>query len=189
MEDKLYNMMCCTYEPVYSFIHESVYLYRVTEGSATDRYKYNVEDVAKAWLYVAESFWYFLEERGIQDDYKDLLVFHLFCGIFSIGRQSLLQPGRKRGLGIKTTADLLKSYGRHPLVRRMLPYLAGGKYVNEIRAVVWRILVHAASVLFCIRAYRVLAWGIVILSGLGTEKRTSRLKYKRTMHKGCEDET
>lgn len=189
MEDKLHNMMCCTYEPVYSFIHESVYLYRVTEGSATDRYKYNVEDMAKAWLYVAESFWYFLEERGIQDDYKDLLVFHLFCGIFSIGRQSLLQPGRKRGLRIKTTAELLKSYGRHPLVRRMLPYLAGGKYVNEIRAVVWRILVHAASALFCLRAYRVLAWGIVILSGLGTEKRTSRLKYKRTMHKGCEDET
>lgn len=175
MEDKLYNMMCCTYEPVYDFIQESVYLYRVTDGSATDRYKDRLEDMVDTWICVGENFCNFLKKRGIQQDYGDLLAFHLFCGIFSIGRQPL-ETGRSPGRGINMTVKLLKSYGKHPLVKRMILCLARGDYVKDIHSVVWKSLVRTASVLFCMRAYRVLAWGIILLSGLGTEKRMSRLR-------------
>lgn len=175
MEDKLYNMMCCAYEPTYGFIQESVYLYRVTEGSVTEQYKDNVRELAKTWLHVAESFWYFLKKQGIQDDYGDLLAFHLFCGIFSIGRQPL-QSQRKIRFRIKTTVNLLKVYGKHSLVKRMLMELAKGKYVKAVSSVFWKVLVRAASVLFCLRAYLTLACGIVLFRGLGTEERMSRLK-------------
>lgn len=180
MEDKLYNMMCCTYEPRYGFIQESVYLYRITEDSVTSRYKYKAGDMAKTWIHVAESFWYFTKKRGIKDDYEDLLAFHLLCGFFSIGSRSLQFEGDIK-TRFRTTVKLLKSYGEHPLVKRLMPELASGNYVNKLQSFFWRTLVRTASILVCLRAYRVLAWGIAALNGLGTEKQTSRLKYKRTI--------
>lgn len=179
MEDKLHNMICCTYGPVYGFVHESVYLYRIRRGSITNKYKNNAEDMAKSWLYIGKSFYRFLEKRGVQDTYNDLLAFHLFCGIFSVGKQSL-RCGRQRG---RKTARLLKSYGKHPLVRKGVSDLAKGKYVNEVESVFWSTFVRMAAVLFCLGAYRTLTLGIAVLQGLGTEERTSRLKYKRTIHR------
>lgn len=180
MEDKLYNMMCCTYEPVYGFIYESVYLYRITEGSATQQYKYRAGELAKAWIHVAEDFWHFIKRRGILDDYEDLLAFHLLCGFFSVGRQPI-QFGKDIRDKISEAVELLKSYGQHPLVEEMMIKIARGKYVNKLHSFFWKILVRTASVLACLKAYRVLAWGIVVLGRLGTEKRTSILKYKRTI--------
>lgn len=178
MEDKLYNMMCCTYEPRYGFIHESVYLYRITESSTTDRYKDNVGDMAKAWIHVAECFRNFIEERRIQDDYEDLLAFYLLCGFFSMGSRVLQSEGDIRA-GFRATAQLLRSYGQHPLVKEMMLKLAKGKHVHKIQSFLWRTIVRTASLLICLKAYRALAWGVLILGGLGTEKKTSRLKNKR----------
>lgn len=178
MEDKLYNMMCCTYGPKYGFIQESVYLYRITENSATQQYKYKVGVLAEAWLHIAEDFWSFMKERGIQEDYEDLLAFHLLCGFFSIGSRSLQSEGDIRG-GPGKTVKLLRVYGRHPLVKEMMAGLARGKHVDKLQSFFWRTLVRTASVFVCLRAYWVLVCGIAVFSGIGTERKAGRLKYKR----------
>ncbi len=175
MEDKQRNMVCCTYEPVYGFIDESVYLYRITEGSITDQYRKNVEDMAEAWVYVGENFYHFLKERDLLESYGDLLAFHMFCGVFSIGRQSL-RSGKKRG---KATVELLKKYRHYPLVHSTISELVKGKYIREVHLLFWKFLVRMASVLFYLKAYWLLVCGIALLQCLGTENRMSRLRYKR----------
>lgn len=172
MEDKLRNMMCCVCEPAYAFVEDCVYLYRITENSTTCRYQKKMRVLQRDWIYVAEYFYQFLKERKKLKEFGDLLAFHVFCGVFTIGRQ----PFRAERGGGKEAAALLKSYGDNQLVRCMMLSLARGKYLGEIRSFVWRILMQSASVLFCMKLYRLLACGIYLLQGLGTEKKESRLR-------------
>ena len=58
-QDKIHNMMCCVYEPVYAFIEESVCKYRVNESSVTFRYK---EELLSVWISMAKDFCRFLKE-------------------------------------------------------------------------------------------------------------------------------
>lgn len=172
MEDKLRNMMCCVCEPVYAFVEECVYFYRITESSTTRQYQKRMKVLERDWIYVSECFYRFLKERQRLEEFGDLLAFHIFCGIFTIGRQPF-QRGRGGG---KETAEILKRYGENRLVQRTMFSLARGKYLREIRSVVWRILLRGASILFCMGFYRLLACGIYLLQGLGTERKESRLR-------------
>lgn len=177
MEDKLRNMMCCVCEPVYAFVDDCVYLYRITEGSTTQRYQKKMRELERDWLYVAECFYQFLKEQKKLEAFGDLLAFHIFCGIFTIGRQPL-RDGRGKG---KETAAILKRYGENHLVQYMVYSLARGKYLRGIHSIIWRILLQSASVLFCMRQYRLIACGIFLLQGLGTERKESRLrKWEKT---------
>ena len=45
-----------------------------------------------------------------------------------------------------------------------------GKYVNKIQSFFWKTHVCIASVMACLRAYRMLEWGIVVFSGLGQKR-------------------
>ena len=171
MEDKLRNMMCCTCEPVYGFVDDCVYLYRITEGSITRQYQERIEELEKDWICVAESFYEFLIEHHRQEKFGDLLDFHIFCGIFTIGRQPL-QAGGNIG---KETVAILKRYGENPLVHRTMFSIARGKYLGKVHSLFWMILVQVASILFCMRLYRLIAYGIYFLQGLGTEEKESRL--------------
>lgn len=174
MEDKLRNMMCCVCEPVYAFVEDCVYYYRITENSTTRQYQRRMEILERDWIYVAECFYRFLKERQKLEEYGDLLAFHIFCGIFTIGRQPI--QGRKgRGRG-KETAAVIKRYGENRLVQRTMLSLARGRYLGGIHSVTWRILLRGTSTLFCMRCYRVLACGIYLLQGLGTERKESRLR-------------
>lgn len=175
MEDKLRNMMCCVCEPVYAFVEECVYLYRITESSTTRQYQKKAEELKDDWIYVAECFNQFLKERQRLEAFEDLLAFHVFCGIFTIGRQPL---GAGRGKG-KEAAAILKRYGENYLVQRMVRSLARGKYLGGIHSIAWRILIWGASALFCMRQYRLLVFGIFLLQGLGTERKESRLQEVR----------
>lgn len=177
MEDKLRNMMCCVCAPVYAFVEDCIYFYRMTEGSITRQYQEKTGELERDWLYVAEYFYQFLKECQELEEFGDLLAFHIFCGIFTIGRQPL-KAGKGRGRG-KKTVTVLKRYGENRLVQRTMRSLARGKYLGGIRSAVWRILLQGASVLFCMKCYRTLACGIYFLQGLGTERRESRLQSGR----------
>ena len=172
MEDKLRNMMCCVCEPVSAFVDDCVYLYRITEGSITSQYRRNIEVLERDWIRVSVYLYRYLKEHRKLEQFGDLLAFHIFCGIFTIGRQNL-KTGRKKG---KEAAKILKRYGENNLVHCTIQALAKGKYLKEVRAPVWRILLQGASVLFCMRLYRLVAWGIFLLQGLGTERKESRIR-------------
>lgn len=171
MEDKLRNMMCCTCEPRYAFVDDCVYLYRITEGSITRRQWEMTAELKKDWIYVAEAFHRFLKERPQAERFRDLLAFHVFCGIFTIGRQPL-QNGEG---GRRESVELLREYGKDALVRQELLALAKGKYLSGV-PFFWRMLLQAGSLLFCLGAYRLIVWGIILLRGLGTERKESRLR-------------
>lgn len=174
MEDKLRNMMCCTCEPVYAFVENCVYLYRITEGSITQRYREKTRSLKEDWIYVAEYFYRFLQKEQKLEQFGDLLAFHVFCGIFTIGRQPLEGTGEKR----RKSAEILREYGRNPLVHCTLLALARGKYLKGMRSLFWMILLRLGSVLFCMRAYGVIVWGIFLLKGLGTESRGANRKNR-----------
>lgn len=175
MEDKLRNMMCCTCEPVYAFVDACVYLYRITDGSLTQQYQEQTEDLERDWIDVAGRFYKFLKEQQKLEKFGDLLDFHIFCGVFTIGRQPI-QDGRRQW---NKAAALLKHYGEHPLVRSRMRSLARGKYWGRVHSPFWNILLQGASILFCMGRYRWIVYGIYLLQGLGSERRECELRSRR----------
>ena len=172
MEDKLRNMMCCACEPKYAFVEDCVYLYRITENSITRQHREKILELERDWIYVAETFRRYLDERPQSERFEDLLAFHVFCGVFTIGRQ----PLESGAGGYRESAGILREYGENDLVRRTLWALACGRYLKGVRSPAWKALMRGGSILFCLRAYRLTALGIFLLRGLGTERKESHLE-------------
>lgn len=170
-EDKAYNMNCCAYEPVYAFIDESVYLYRINEESVTSRYRKDFTDV---WISVASDFKKFLKARNIPDEFGDLTAFHLAFGSLFLVQQELAY---KRN-GIRESVKALKKYGAFPFVRKTMSELAKGKYLNKIDSFFWKLMIRTASILIIIRFYWPFAWGIALLCKLQVDRRMIASKYK-----------
>lgn len=170
-QDKAHNMACYAYEPVYAFIDDSVYLYRVNEESVTYKYKENLMPV---WIEIATDFRDFLKERGIHKKYWDFIAFHIFFGSFFLAKQEL----QFKKHGILEAARILKKYGKNPFVKHAMSALAKGKYVKEIEPRSWKIVMRAASILFCIHAYWPFAAGIALLRKLRIDSRITRNRYK-----------
>lgn len=170
-QDKAHNMACYAYEPVYAFLDDSVYLYRINEESVTYKYKENLMPV---WIEIATDFRDFLKERGIQKRYWDFMAFHIFFGSFFLAKQEL----QFKQHGIMDAARILKEYGKNPFVKRAMLSLAKGKYIREIQPLSWKIVIRTASVLFCIHAYWLFAAGIAVLRKLKIDSRITRSRYK-----------
>lgn len=171
-QDKAHNMACYVYGPKYAFIEDSIYLYRVNEESVTFRYKENLMPV---WTAIASDFKDFLKQRGIEEDYGDWIYLHLFFGSFFIVKQELTfgKHGIRRGI------SALKSYGGDPLVREAMDALAGGKYLREMSAFSWRLMIRTGAWLIHIRAYALLVMGIVILRKLRVDGRMTDSRNKK----------
>lgn len=169
-QDKAHNMACCAYEPVYAFIDDSVYLYRVNEESVTYKYKENLRPV---WISIATDFRDFLKERNIHKKYWDLMAFHIFFGSFFLVKQELQMKA-----GIIKAAGVLKEYGRDPFVKKAMLSLAKGKYVKEIEPRSWKLVIRAASFLFTIHAYLPFAVGIACLRRLQIDSKITNNRYR-----------
>lgn len=165
-------MDCYVYRPKYAFIEDSIYLYRVNEESVTFRYKENLMPV---WLSIAADFNRFVADRGIQGDYGDWTALHIFFGSFFLVKQEL-QFKKK---GIREGTRVMKKYGKDPLVRESMAALAKGRYINEISAFSWRVMIRAASVVFHLRAYFLFTAGIALLRKLRVDGRITDSRNKK----------
>lgn len=173
-QDKAHNMACCAYEPVYAFIEESVYQYRVNESSVTFKYK---ENLLAVWVAIAADFHDFLKERKIKKKYGDLIAFHIFAGCFFLIKQELQQ---KKGIrGIILAAKMLKAYGKIPMVRSAMSALAKGKFLRRIDVWTWKIVIRLAAILFSLHGYLLYAAGTALLQGLHVDEQVSRSRYSR----------
>jgi len=170
-QDKAHNMACCAYEPVYAFVDGSVCRYRVNEGSVTFRYKENFMPV---WISIARDFRDFLRERGIKKSYGDLIAFHIFFGSFFLVKQEL----QFKEHGIMESARRLREYGGDPFVKRAMGALAEGKYLGQIEARSWRVVIRWAAALFSWRMYLPFAAGIALLRALHVDERITRARYR-----------
>lgn len=171
-QDKAHNMMCCVYEPVYAFVDGSVYLYRVNESSVTFRYKENLMPV---WISIALDFQEFLHERKIEKDYGDFLTLHILYGCFFLVKQEL----QFKKHGILESVKVLKKYGENPFVNNAMCELAKGKYLKEISAFSWKVLLRVSSILLVIHFYWLFAVGIALLRKLHIDESITRARYRQ----------
>jgi glycosyltransferase involved in cell wall biosynthesis len=171
-EDKPFNMRCLAWNPVYAFIDESVYRYRVNEDSITFRYKENLMPV---WIDIATDFRDYLKENNIRRNYWDLLAFHIFFGSFFLVKQELQSEKH----GILRAASVLREYGKDPFVRKAFSSLAKGKYVKDIHRCSWKYLLPAASLLFTLHGYLLYTAGICVLMRLQIDKKITKSRYRK----------
>lgn len=170
-QDKAHNTACCACSPVYAFIPDSVYLYRVNEGSVTFRYKENFMPV---WISIASDFQKFLKERRIKGNYGDLMAFHIFFGSFFLVKQEL----QYKEHGIRSSVKMLKHYGKHPFVRKAMAALAKGRYVGKISPITWKLVIRTTAIFFTLHLYWPLACGIALLRKLQIDERITKARYK-----------
>lgn len=175
-QDKAFNILCYACRPKYSFIDESVYLYRVHDESVTFQYK---QDFSEIWVGIAEDFHLELEDRGLEDHYQDITAFHVFFGSFFLVKQELMAKN-----GIWKAKAALRDYGRNLFVRKRFRELAGGAYIKQLHCLPWRFVIRVASMLFSMRGYFLFTLGIVLLRALNidgriTEKRNRAEKQSK----------
>jgi len=175
-EDKAMNLCCCACEPKYAFAPESVYLYRLNEESVTSSFH---PDLIQTWVSTAERVQCFLEKNKCQDKYWDLIVFHICLGIFTIVQQEL-RAGNNKIFG---TTQKIREYGRIPLVRECIKDLAKGKYVCHIHAVLWKMLIWGASVLFTLRGYGLMSLGFWVFHVTKLDEKIIAFKYTKGENK------
>lgn len=167
-QDKAHNAACLSYDPVYAFVDESVYCYRVNESSVSFRYK---ENLIPVWVAIAEDYLRFCGERGVKA-YEDLMAFHVFFGSFFVVKQELLA-----GHGIRAARRALKTYGKQPLAARYMRELSGRTYIRQVRGGVWNVVIPVAAGLFRMHAYGVYALGIACLQCFSIDKKITKSRY------------
>ena len=169
LEDKSFNMMCCTYRPVYTSVDECVYIYRTNGDSVTSQYRdYHIS----VCIAVASDFELFLSERGITEPYNDLIAFQLGMGLYFITKQELMHNGTLKA------AKALSRYAKNPLVRKMVKSLVRGRYIDQIEPGVWKVMIWGASLLCGLHAYFLLALGVWALQKMKAGERLVSLKYE-----------
>lgn len=164
-QDKAHNAACYAYHPVYAFLDESVYRYRVNESSVSFRYK---ENFVPVWIAIAEDYLKFCGQRGVEV-YDDIMAFHIFFGSFFIVKQELLA-----GNGIGAARKALKRYGTEPLAARYMGELSKRIYTKKVHGGIWNMLIPVAAWLFHIRAYGIYALGIALLERLKVDQKITK---------------
>ena len=171
-QDKAHNFQCCAWKPVYGFIEESVVQYRINTDSTTFSYK---ENFIPVWTSIAADFQTYLEEHEIQEDYGDLMAFHILFGSFFLIKQEL-QAAKKHG--IRRGIRALREYAQVPVTDQCMRWLAHGRYVREIRSKSWKCLIRGTAMLFRMHAWGLLTVGMAVLLKLQVDSRVSKSRYQ-----------
>lgn len=170
-QDKAHNMACCSCHPVYAFVPESVYLYRINEESVTYRYKENYMPI---WISIASDFHKYLKKKNMANQYGDLMAFHIFFGSFFLVKQEL----QHKKHGILSSVKVLRQYGKHPFVKKAMRALAKGRYIRKIEPFSWKLVIRAAAVFFMLHLYWPLACGIALLRTLRIDEKITKTRYQ-----------
>ncbi len=170
-QDKAHNLMCYAMHPKYALISDSVALYRVNPASVTFKYK---KDLLPVWIQIASDFAAFLNERGITEDYSDLLSLHIFFGSFFMMKQEL----DREGGGIRSAAQILKALRSYPLADDLMHRLAFGKAAKGIDSRSWKLLVKGGSLLFCCHFDHLMAFGVSLLRRFKVDRKITERRYK-----------
>ena len=171
MQDKAHNMACYACGPVYAFVEESVYLYRINKESTTFQYKESFQSV---WISVAKDLRRFLKKHDHPNAFRDLIAFHLFFGAFFLTKQELsLQK-----YSVKASVQKLRSYGEDPFVKKYINLLNRGCFVREIEPMSWKIVIRAASFLMVKQRYFFLVLGIAALRFFKIDQHITKARYR-----------
>lgn len=170
-QDKAHNMLCYLYQPVYGFIDDSVYRYRVNESSVTYRYK---EEYITVWTAIAEDFWKIARKKGASHELEDMPGLHIFFGTFFLVKQELLRPQRHKLLHSR---QALKRYGKQPYVKQAMTKAAKGRFTKGADIGVWKYLIPIVACGFRMHMYLLLAIGMKLLLACRIDQRITRSRY------------
>lgn len=171
MQDKAHNMACYVCGPVYAFVEESVYLYRINKESTTFQYKESFQSV---WISVAKDLRRFLKKHDHPKAFQDLIAFHLFFGAFFLTKQEL----SLQNYSVKASVQKLRSYGEDPFVKKYINLLNRGCFVREIEPMSWKIVIRAASFLMVKQRYFFLVLGIAALRFFKIDQHITKARYR-----------
>lgn len=161
-EDKGHNFRCCACRPKYAFVQQDIVYYRENLHSLTLRPK---KHLLRGWIQIASEFEEFLKERGIEEDYGDLVLFHLMLGALFVAKEEMTHKDKK----IRTVRKILKRYGADPFVKKRMTMQACFQYVPKITSPLWKLLTFTLVLFFRLHAYYFLSALLVFMSRLGID--------------------
>lgn len=172
IEDKAFNMRCCICRPKFAMVRESVYVYRLSNQVVDFQDK---DDFVTVWTGVASDLDEYCVQKNRKETDGDMQAFHLFLGLYSLGKQKLNEPNMK----LYTLYKVLSGYGQTSDVTKYMKYLAKGKYLNDIDSFGWKILIRTIAIICACNGYFLLALGMFVMKGLGIDKKVISKKYSR----------
>ncbi|MGB8452029.1 MAG: glycosyltransferase [Anaerocolumna sp.] len=164
--DKLFNVECYLHQPKYSFIQESVYVYRLNVESVSHQYK---ENFNKIWLSITNEMYQDMQNMKKGQQYIDIVAFNLFFAVFFSSKQEYIASGRRR----KAVISELRKYGGNYLTQKHMKELAKGKYIRSISSIIWKIMIWSFSIAFTLKLYGLLSISIKLLIEWNIDKKLS----------------
>jgi len=171
VEDKAFNMRCYICKPKFSFVQDSVYIYRFSNRGVVFQ---NKKDFVGVWTRMASELDDFVVQKTNQELYTDMQAFHLFLGLYSLGIQKLNMPDLK----LRDIKNTLYDYGNIPCVKKYIKLLAKGKFVNQINSFGWKMVIRTISIICSWNGYIFIALGMYLMKVLGIDKKVISKKYQ-----------
>ena len=140
-QDKPFNFECYINKPVYAFVNQSIYLYRVNTQSVTFKYKKNYIQV---WNKIGSDFYHLLEEKNLVNEYQDLAAWHYF-----LGTNFMMMQEYNTGKGHKEAVNALKRYFTLPLAKKSIRLLAEGTIQKNMKDRKWTLESKLAAGILC----------------------------------------
>lgn len=154
--DKLFNIECYIHNPDYSFISDSVYVYRSNQNSISHIYK---KDFAEIWLNISEEIFKDIAKLASARPYSDLVAYHMLFAVFFSCKQEYEHQGYIRSAIVAE----LKKFRKHRLMQYISKAVCKGKYLGFQGNVFWKLMLWGLSTGLCLKLYGLMSFGIKLL--------------------------
>ncbi|MFZ7121846.1 MAG: glycosyltransferase [Eubacteriaceae bacterium] len=172
-QDKLFNVECYVNQPKYSFVQESVYVYRSNIASISHQYK---KDFTKIWLDISEEMYGNMQNIENGERYMDIVAFNLFFALFFSSKQEYIHSDKNT----KAVISELKKFAANDLTKTFMKDMARGKYIHSIASLMWKVMMWFFSFGFSIKLYGILSLIIKIVINLDIDSMLSSTgKYRK----------
>lgn len=165
-EDKLLSFKIYSEGADYTFLDNSVYVYRKNESSISHGYR---ADSVESWMSIANVTQEYLLEKSLEKQYGDLVAYTIFFAAFFDGKMNYEYKNKS----MRAVKDVLKNYASYPLAKIKFKELSALGQIRKISSVMWGIMIWGFVLAMRIKCYGLLAFGIKMLIDLRIDERLS----------------
>lgn len=166
-EDKLFNLICAAKGAKYVFLNREVYIHRNTPSSVSNSYRIHTHMV---WPEIAGLLKERLEKDGLLNGiWENIIAYTIFFGCFFDCKMEYEYTDKNVGSVVR----LLKNYAIDPLSKKSFRMLTRVKCLSMIPSGLYRILIFGFAVCMSMHMYRVLAFGIKLITDLKIDEMLS----------------
>ncbi len=164
-EDKLFNLVCYLNDARYSFLSETIYVYRKNDASVSFQYRPNSE---QGWIRLASQ----LKDELMcakKQEQMDLVGNILFFACFFDAKMEYVFGDRKQ----KKVRMMLRRYASYPLVRQQFIECVKGNTTRGVSSLMWRVMIRGFCLGMTLHMYTLIAFGIRCLIEWKIDERLS----------------